>query len=462
MTIMPIEHENDKMFEDSFKKFFKRFRVNAILRAINATKQKGIVVSVLFGFIMKLVFTQKNFYATFSNEREGLPFGKDAVYRFMSEPSARWEELVPRVSNAVIPAIDDLTSRERRSVLIIDDTPYYRNRSKKVELLSRFKDHSENRWYKGFNMLNMGWSDGVSFVPVNFRIVASNNADSLLEGSHVKEDNRTVATHRRKQALMSKPELVLQMLESTKGTPAQTRHVLFDSWFSPPKAILDIKRLGYDVVARVKNHENYRYLYNSEALSISNIYKANKKRRGKSRYLLSVDIKVRHTDYPETVPAKIVYVRNKNNKKEWFAILSTDTSLTEEEVIELYGKRWDIEPFHKVLKSTLKLEKEFQFRSFDAIVAHAAMVVVRYIFLALESRENIDERSIGDLFWLTCDELRDISFSEAFALLLSTFVNFLREHFMLANELINEMVALFSASLPSYIKGRLRFSLCES
>jgi hypothetical protein len=308
----------------------------------------------------------------------------------------------------------------------------------------------------------MGWSDGVSFIPVDFRMVASNNDNCLLEGTQIKEDNRTVATRRRKQARTPKPELVLQMLENVKGTPAQTQHVLFDSWFSPPKAILDIKRLCYDVVARIKNHDNYRYLYNGEVLSINQIYKANKKRRGRSRYLLSVDVEVRHKDYPETVTAKIVFVRNKNNRKEWFAILSTDTSLSEEEIIELYGKRWDIEPFHKVLKSTLKLEKEFQFRSYDAIVAHAAIVVVRYIFLALESRENIDERSICELFWFTCDELKDISFSEAFALLVSTFTNFLREQLLLADGLIEELVLQFSMSLPSYIKERLRFSMCES
>jgi len=67
------------------------------------------LVSVLFSFLLKLVFTQKNFYTTFTSERETLPFEKDAVYRFMSEPSARREELVPKVSSAVIPVIDDLT-----------------------------------------------------------------------------------------------------------------------------------------------------------------------------------------------------------------------------------------------------------------------------------------------------------------------------------------------------------------
>ena len=462
MTIMPEVQEKDNVVNDRFDRFFHRFKINGILKNIKATKIKGIKTCQLFSFLLKLVFTQKNLYATFTSERGELPFEKDCVYRLLGDSSIKWECLVPQVSNAVIPVIDDLTSDNRRSVLIIDDSPYYRNRSKKVELLSRFKDHSTNRYYKGFNMLNMGWSDGVTFVPVDFRMVASNNDDNLLEGSHIQEDNRTIATRRRKQARTPKPELVLQMLENAKGTHAQTKHVLFDSWFSPPKAILDIKRIGYDVIARLKNHDNYRYLYNGEILSLKQIYKANKKRKETYHYLLSVEVEVRHNDYPETVSAKIVFARNKNKKNEWFAILSTDTTLSEVEIIELYGKRWDIEPFHKVLKSTLKLEKEFQLRSYDAIVAHAAMVVVRYIFLALESRENIDERSIGELFWFTCDELRDISFSEAFELLISTFTGFLREQLSLAIERIDELVLLFSMSLPSYIKGRLRFDMCES
>jgi hypothetical protein len=462
MSIINETQENNNAIDDSFDRFFKRFKIGDTLRKINATKQKGILVSTLFSFILKLVFTQKNFYETFSSKRESLSYGKDAVYRFMGDPKVKWEDLVPSVAAKVVPVVDSLTGSERRSALVVDDSAYYRDRSKKVELLSRFKDHSENRWYKGFNMLNMGWTDGVSFIPVDFRMVASNNDDCLLEGSHVKEDNRTVATRRRKQARTPKPELVLQMLENAKGTPVQTQHVLFDSWFSPPKAILDIKALGYDLVARLKNHENYRYLHNGEILSLNQIYKTCKKRRGKSRYLLSVEVEVRHKDYPETIPAKIVFVRNRNNRKEWLAILSTDMTLSEEEIIELYGKRWDIEPYHKVLKSTLKLEKEFQFRSFDAIVSHAAMVVVRYMFLALESRESIDDRSIGELFRVICDELKDISFSESFELLISTFVNFLREHLSLADERISDMVFLFSHSLPAYIKERLRFNVCES
>ena len=56
---------------------------------------------------------------------------------------------------------------------------------------------------------------------------------------------------------------------------------------------------------------------------------------------------------PEPLEAKLVFVRNRNNRKEYLVLLSTDTTLTEDEVIQLYGKRWDIEVFFKTCKSVV-------------------------------------------------------------------------------------------------------------
>ena len=39
------------------------------------------------------------------------------------------------------------------------------------------------------------------------------------------------------------------------------------------------------------------------------------------------------------VPAKVVYVRNRNKRKEYLCIISTDTELDENEIIRIYGKR---------------------------------------------------------------------------------------------------------------------------
>lgn len=452
----------DKILEERFAYFMRRFKINKILKRIGATKVKGVLATVLFSFALGLVFMRKNLYEAINSERVKLSFGKDTVYRFYNRPHVRWEELIPSLATAVIPEISRLTSEDRVEAWVIDDSPYYRDRSKKVELLSRCKDHSENKYYNGFTFLTLGWSDGVTFIPADFRVVASGNDKNLLEGSHIKEDNRTRATKRRKDARTDKPALVLAMLERAKRIRPETKHVLFDSWFSSPSAILDIKEMGFDIVARLKNHKNFRYLCNNEILSLNQIYKRSKKRRGTSRYLLSVSVEVRHKYYENTAPAKIVFVRNKNNRKDWIALISTDMALSEDEIIALYGKRWDIDPYHKVIKSALRLTKEFQFRSFDAIYAHAAIVLARFIFLAVESRENKDGRSFGELGLIIYDELADISFEHAFNLILSVMQQCMSEHLMLTKDRIDGMVSFFLNALPCFIKGRLRLAVCES
>jgi hypothetical protein len=455
MIIMPEQQGIDNAIEKRFSGFMKRFKINGLLRSVGAVKKKGISAEYLFAFIVGLVFTRKNLYETLKSKNWIGSFSKNTVYRFLSYTTINWEAFIRKLSSAVIPEIDKLTDPVRKTALILDDTPYYRNRSRKVEMLSRCYDHTEGKYYKGFTMLNLGWSDGQTYMPVDFRMLASGKEANLLEGTHLKEDKRTLATRRRTDARMEKPALALQMIKSTIGTPAKTKYVLFDSWFASPSFIMSVKGLGYDVVARLKNHENYRYLYDGEPQSLSRICNAEKKRRGKSRYLLSVTVEIRHNDFDNTVPAKIVFVRERKNRKKWIALVSTDTALSEDEIITLYGKRWDIEPFHKVLKSTLHLTKEFQLRSYDAIVAHTAIVLARYIFLSLECRENRDERSIGELFMQICDELDDISFQFAFSLLLTILEQCLYDCSFIPQQRVDQVIGHFFASLPLYLKERL-------
>ena len=52
----------------------------------------------------------------------------------------------------------------------------------------------------------------------------------------------------------------------------------------------------------------------------------------------------------ERIPAKLVFVRNKSKRKDWLVLVSTDTAISEEEIIRIYGKRWDIEVFFQILQ----------------------------------------------------------------------------------------------------------------
>ncbi|WP_317939557.1 transposase, partial [Tetragenococcus halophilus] len=98
----------------------------------------------------------------------------------------------------------------------------------------------------------------------------------------------------------------------------------------------------------------------------------------------------------------------------------TDLSLNEDEIIQLYGKRWSIEVYFKICKQHLRLAK-YQGLSYDGIFAHTITVAVSYLILAVQHREQADERTMGELFYLMIEELSDISFSEAIVQLLELF-----------------------------------------
>ena len=90
--------------------------------------------------------------------------------------------------------------------------------------------------------------------------------------------------------------------------------------------------------------------FEGERKTLTEIYKSQRKRTGKSKYLLSVNAQI-YGATDNTLDVKIVFVRNRNNKKKWIGFISTDLSLSEEEIIALYGKCWSIEVFFKVCKS---------------------------------------------------------------------------------------------------------------
>ncbi len=180
----------------------------------------------------------------------------------------------------------------------------------------------------------------------------------------------------------------------------------------------------------------------------------NKKRRGRSKYLLSVIVDVIKDG--ESIPAKVVYVRNRNKRKEYLCLISTDTTLDEDEIIRIYGKRWDIEVFFKVCKSYLRLSKECNALSYDAMTAHTAIVFTRYMMLSLESRESNDNRSLGELFLYFSDEMSDITWIQAFQLMLQMFRTMLADNLDSSDEKIDELVDAFMNAIPSLLKSQLQ------
>ena len=446
--------QNDKQISKSIKKFFTRFHVSSALKASNAYKKKGTPVTEIFQYLFLLIFSNRSMYMNLITGRNTPDFAKDTVYRFMKMIQINWIRFTTILaSRIIIDAVLPLDSEERVNVLVIDDSMFERNRSKKVELLAKVFDHAKHKYRFGFRMLTLGWSDGSTFLPVNSILLSSENKKNRINEAAV-VDKRTVGYKRRRLSMEKGTHAMLELLRVAKNTAIPAKYVLFDSWFSSPSTLHAVKAVGYDVIGMVKKTPKMFFRYNGEDMSLISIYNKNRKRRGRSKYLLSVIVDVIKDN--KTIPAKVVYVRNRNKRKEYLCLISTDVNLDEDEIIRIYGKRWDIEVFFKVCKSYLSLSKECNSLSYDAMTAHTAVVFTRYMMLSLENREANDNRSLGELFLYFSDEMSDITWIQAFQMMLQMFRTILADHCELSDETIDKLVDAFMNAIPALLKTQLQ------
>ena len=209
-------------------------------------------------------------------------------------------------------------------------------------------------------------------------------------------------------------------------------------------------------IAMVKLSTKIHYIYNDKSLNIKQIYNRCKKRRGRSRYLLSVNVTVgKDAEDEHSIPAKIVCVRNRANRKEWLALICTDPDLSEDEIIRIYGKRWDIEVFFKTCKSYLNLINECHSLSFDALNAHVAIVFARYMLLSVYQRKDTDERTIGDIFYELLDEMEDITYDRSMLILSEAMLHCVQEIMHLSEDEIDKLASEFYQRLPEFIQKAL-------
>ena len=78
------------------------------------------------------------------------------------------------------------------------------------------------------------------------------------------------------------------------------------------------------------------------------------------------------------------------------------------------------------------------------------------MMLSLESRESNDNRSLGELFLYFSDEMSDITWIQAFQMLLQVFRTMLTENTELSDEKISELVNAFMNALPALLKTKLQ------
>ena len=449
MTSITQNRENDQReISATLEKFYANYGVAGLLRACRGEKQKGVSAFRLFQYMLCLVFSDRSMYMQFVTGHFAEAFCKNTVYRFLGAAKTNWERFVLQLSERIINrTIRPLTGKDRKDVFIMDDTLFARTGGKKTELCSKVFDHVSMKYRRGYRLLTLGWSDGNSFLPIAGRLLASGDNKKII-GPKNEVDKRSLAGKRRKQATSKAPDVMVEMLETALRAGHRARYVLFDTWFASPKAILRILReCKLNTIAMIKKTSKVFYELDGRRMNIKQIFACSKKRRGRSRYLVSVDVML--TDQEGNAsPARIVCVRNRSNRKDWIAFISTDTALAPEEILRIYGKRWDIEVFFKACKSMLHLGSECHCLSYDALNAHVSLVFIRYMLLSLQKRCNEDDRTISELFLMIVDELADTTFARAMQLIVDAMLQTVREHLGLTDEQLLVFIRQFYDRLP--------------
>ena len=450
ISILPQDQDGQELF-NAISSFFHTFGIGNLLRKCNAQNEKGVPVLDIFKYKLCNVFSGRSMYMQQKTGSFRESFSKNTFYRFLNSPKTNWLRFTTLLSKKVADKVEPLTDDERVNAFVVDDSLFEKTSCKKTELGSRVFDHTSMKYRKGYRLMTLGWTDGNTFLPVNSCLLASSKESNLI-GPVGRFDGRSLAAKRRKLAQTKGTEVMIELLKSALAAGHSAEYVLFDTWFSSPAQLIAVKNLGLDSIAMVKKSSRIYYEYEGELLSIKKIFGACKKRRGRSKYLLSVNVMI---GKDEKIPAKIVCVRNKKNKRDWIAFICTNPEISEEEIIRIYGKRWQIEVFFKTCKSYLNLISECHSLTYDALTAHVAIVFTRYLMIAMEQRRNEDSRTLGEIFFFFTDELRDITFGESFQIILTAMIDSVCAIFRPTETQLELFIEMFAGRLPEYIRNSL-------
>ena len=248
--------------------WIKHFCPGTTLRQAGLKKRSGIATGWLLQLLLILPFSDLRIYQL-QRASDGLPH-RSTFYDFLAQTTYNWRMLVLMVSLRLIEQLQPLTSASQNRVLIVDDSPYKRDRSKKVEFLGHQYNHSSGSYYKGYRMLTMAWSDGHSLVPVDFELLTNSDAHKRL-GEQPKVDLRTHLGRRCLAATTKVTDQTLKMLDRALKATVPADYLVFDSWFAHP-AVLHKLNQRLPVVCMLKNSGKISFRHGKRIYQLRGLY----------------------------------------------------------------------------------------------------------------------------------------------------------------------------------------------
>jgi len=128
---------------------------------------------------------------------------------------------------------------------------------------SRVFDHRTNTYLKGFRLLTLGWSDGNSFLGIDFVFLSSAVKKNRYNEINTNIDKRTSGYHRRTEAITKSTELLEPMVKRAISIGIRAKYLLMDSWFSMPSNISTLRQ-HIKIICMLKDQPKWKYSYHEK------------------------------------------------------------------------------------------------------------------------------------------------------------------------------------------------------
>ena len=399
----------------SLPALFSRMRMGAMLRRCGFSKRSGASPADLLSTVLIAVLSGcRNIWEFFESRASmGCGASRDAAYRFLKDPRHNWDALLLRMAVFVCGFYKSLEPEDEKRVhaLIADDTPIERPRVKKCQCAFRLHNHVSGQKFKGYLQLSIGWSDGVSYVPVADAITGSlKERHVVAQRQAPSRDGRTAcAKARADMASKTKPQVLVERVGRALKAGIDAQYLLADSWYFSDDLFDAMEKMGLGVITMAKS-----------SVMFGEIKGCRRSSQERLRARAAGAVPVRKQEVLTMIAftkagrrVRLVFVTKRGKPGEFITLVCTDCSLTAEEIIRLYSRRWMIEIRFKAQKQWLGLGSECQGHLFETV--HSQMIIssMRYMLLELNRRIEKDPRSFCSCCRSIREEMREIPYREA-------------------------------------------------
>jgi hypothetical protein len=258
----------------------------------------------------------------------------DQVQRFLGGPAFTSADLWQVVKRHV------RAMQSEDGVMIIDDSIAEKPYTDENDIICWHYDHAKSRSVKGIGFVSaMYHANGLS-LPVGFRLIAK--TETYIDKKDGKQKRRSAKT---------KNEHYRELLWQSVRNRIPFKFVLNDVWYAAADNMKYIKHdLKKDFIMPIKSNRKL-------ALSLDD------KQQGRFVTVDALQLEPQATleVYLEGVDFPLLLVKqvftNEDGSVGVLYLVSSDTTLTYDQMTTLYQKRWNVEPYHKSLKQNASLEK---------------------------------------------------------------------------------------------------------